>query len=133
MLSIAIKNFILIILIILIVHFIIKNHMIEAYQNKKPIKIKSSIMGSKVVPPSFDPIFPIKQEQVKEPFDQDKYKEKKNEELEELYNYVFHKEESNANNTPEIKEFNNEQVRDASDELFQGISGYNSVNAYSDY
>ena len=40
MLSIAIKNFILIILITLIVHFIIKNHMIEAYQNKKPIKIK---------------------------------------------------------------------------------------------
>ncbi len=111
--------------------------MIEAYEDKVPIKIKSSLMDPKLIPKSFDPIFSTKQEQVKEAFDQDKYKDKKNEELEELYNYVFHKEESNANNTSlentEIKEFNNEQVRDASDELFQGISGYNSVNAYSDY
>ena len=112
--------------------------MIESYENKIPIKIKSNFNDPKIIPQSFDPIFTTKQEQVIEDFDQDKYKDKKNEELEELYNYVFHKEETNASSTTpatttEIKEFNNEQVHDASDELFQGISGYNSVNAYSDY
>jgi hypothetical protein len=155
MLSTSIKNFVLVVLIILIVHFIIKNHLIENYQS-----IKSTLDMSKVVIPVFDPINATKKkpenftnneankvENIIESnveniiensikYDKVSIDSEKKKQLDQLYDFVYQKDESSVNFDPaqvsDVKEYNNEDVSDK-DELFNGISGYNSGNDFSLY
>ena len=145
MFTASIKNFILVVLIILIVHFIIKNHIIEHYESNK--KIMSILDMKNVVLPSFDPIvLPVlPNDKEKETFvdnsvyDKEAIDNEKKKQLEQLYDFVYDNDMSNikSNNfdpsqVPDIKEFNSEKILDK-DELFDGISGYNSVNEFSSY
>lgn len=143
MLSTSIKNFVLVVLIILIVHFIIKNHLIENYQS-----IKSTLDMSKVVIPTFDPL-PTEKKKLENftdvqsnniestiKYDKAAIDSEKKKQLDQLYDFVYQKDESGVNFDPaqvsEVKEYNHEDVSDK-DELFNGISGYNSGNDFSSY
>lgn len=159
MLSISIKNFILVVLIILIVHFIIKNHMIEKYDQSIDIKYKFDPTKMKI--PNFDPVqeeMPSNNTQtivknidkslpeiiskpiITERFDKNEHIKEKNEKLDELYNFVFKKEgdsllsESSKMGLKniEVKEFNTDQIIDK-DEMFNGIHGYTHSDTFSSY
>jgi hypothetical protein len=143
MFSASIKNFILVVLIILIVHFIIKNHIIEHYESNTNIKTILDMKNVRLA--SFDPVIVPPKEKGKETFidtpiyDKEAIDNEKKKQLEQLYDFVYDKENSNtaSNNfdpsqVTDIQEFNSEKVLDK-DELFDGISGYNSVNEFSSY